>query len=135
MAAGGYGKQIKGATDPLAWIAASPRVIEDYKADPQCGFMFTVGGYAAVMAATYFAASRECVEAYPKDLPLLFVAGKGDPVGEFGKGVRAAAELAESAGVRNVTTIIYEGMRHEIINEDERAQPMGDILTWIEQQL
>ena len=135
MAAGGYGKKIKGATDPLAWIAASPRVIEDYKADPQCGFMFTVGGYAAVMAATNFAASRECVEAYPKDLPLLFVAGKGDPVGEFGKGVRAAAELAESAGVRNVTTIIYEGMRHEILNEDERAQPMGDILTWIEQQL
>ena len=135
MAAGGYGKKVKGATDPLAWIAESPRVIADYKADPQCGFMFTVGGYAAVMAATAFAASRECVEAYPQNLPLLFVAGKGDPVGEFGKGVSAAAQLAESAGVRNVTTIIYEGMRHEILNEDERAQPMGDILWWIEQQL
>lgn len=135
MAAGGYGKKIEGATSPLDWIACNPEAIASYKADPECGFMFTVGGYTALMSATAFCATRECVNAYPKDLPLLFVAGSGDPVGEFGKGVRAAAQLAESAGVRNVTTIIYEGMRHEILNEVERAQPMGDIATWIEQQL
>ena len=53
----------------------------------------------------------------------------------FEQRLEIAQALAEIAGVRNVTTIIYEGMRHEILNEDERAQPMGDILTWIEQQL
>ena len=50
----------------------------------------------------------------PHDVPLLFVSGAEDPVGDNGRGVRAAAELARRAGQRHVDVRIYEGMRHEM---------------------
>ena len=43
----------------------------------------------------------------PKDLPLLFLSGDADPVGEQGKGVRRAIQSLKDAGVQNIESIFY----------------------------
>ena len=132
MGAGGYGKQIKDARTQLDWLSTDERVVDAYIADPLCGFMFTVGGYATLLDLTAEVVTLECASKVPKDLPCLFVAGDGDPVGDFGKGVRAAAQLLRDAGVQHVDDKIYEGMRHEIHNEFGREQVFDDVATWLE---
>lgn len=67
--------------------------------------------------------------------PLLYVSGDGDPVGNMGRGVRRAAKLAEQAGSTDVTCVIYEGMRHEILNEKDHARIFGDVWGWLDQRL
>ena len=52
-------------------------------------------------------------------------------MGACGKGVQAAADLLRHAGVSDVEVKLYEGMRHEILNEPEHAQVYGDVLDWI----
>ena len=77
--------------------------------------------------------SPSCAAKVPKGLPVLFVAGAEDPVGACGKGVRAAANLLRRAGVQDVEVKLYEGMRHEILNEPGRAQVYTEVVGWIEE--
>jgi len=74
----------------------------------------------------------ECAARVPKTLPVFLVAGDGDPVGDMGKGVEAAAQLLRDAGVEAVDCKIYEGMRHEIHNEIGKDRVYDDLATWIE---
>ena len=132
MGAGAYGKKIENARTDLDWLSTDPKVVDDYIADDKCGFMFTVGGYATLLDLTAEVVTPECAERVPKDLPVLFVAGDGDPVGDMGAGVHAAVQLLRSAGVRRVDERIYEGVRHEIHNEPIREQVFDDIASWVE---
>ena len=132
MGAGAYGKKIKNARTDLDWLSTDESVVDAYIADDKCGFMFTVGGYATLLDLTAEVVTPECAESVSKDLPILLVAGDGDPVGDMGEGVRAAAQLLSDAGVKTVDCKIYEGMRHEIHNEVGKDQVYDDIASWIE---
>ena len=132
LGAGAYGKRISNARTPFDWLSTDPAVVDAYLSDERCGFMFTVGGYAALTDLTGEIADPACVARVPYDIPLLFVAGAEDPVGANGKCVHAAAQALRRAGVERVDEILYPGMRHEILNEPGRAQVMSDILSWLE---
>ena len=69
----------------------------------------------------------------PADLALLFIAGALDPVGDMGKGVERAVEQYRRAGVETVDLKLYEGMRHEILNEPGRAEVYADVADWIDE--
>lgn len=135
MGAGAYGKKIENARTPLDWLSTDPEVVDAYIADDKCGFMFTVGGYATLLDLTAEVVTPECAERVPKNLPIFLVAGDGDPVGDMGEGVKAAAELLRGAGVQTVDCKIYSGMRHEIHNEKGKEQVYDDIATWIEEHV
>lgn len=133
MGVGAYAKQIEGARTPHDWICTDPAVVDAYAEDELCGAMFSVGGYATLTDLTGEVATARCAAKVPKDMPLLFVAGAEDPVGACGKGVESAAELMRRAGVRDVEMKLYDGMRHEILNEPGRAQVYTDVVDWIEE--
>ena len=132
MGAGAYGKQIENARTDLDWLSTDDAVVDAYIADELCGFMFTVGGYATLLDLTAEVVTPECAAKVPKALPILLVAGDGDPVGDMGEGVKAAAQLLRDAGVKQVDEIIYPGMRHEIHNEIGHEQVYDDVASWVE---
>ena len=134
MGVGGYARAVPGPTG-CEWLSHNEKNVATYVADPRCGFMFSAGGYAAVTKLTARACSLAWARRAPHDVPLLFVSGAEDPVGDNGRGVRAAAELARQAGQRHVDMRIYEGMRHEIFNEDDGGRVMADVLSWVEERL
>ena len=133
MGAGAYGKQIENARTPLDWLSTDKKVVDAYISDDLCGFMFTVGGYATLLDLTAEVVTPECAAKVPKGLPIFLIAGDGDPVGDMGKGVLAAAKLLRDAGVKRVREKIYAGMRHEIHNEIGHEQVYDDIASWIEE--
>lgn len=135
LGAGAFAKQIPHACTPFDWISTDPAVVDAYAADPQCGFMFSVGGYATLTDLTAEVVTRACAARVPKALPVLLIAGAEDPVGACGKGVRAAAAQLRRAGVRRVDVRLYPGMRHEILNEPGRARVYAETLEWMEDRL
>ena len=134
MGVGAYARAVPGPSG-CEWLSHNEKNVATYVADPRCGFMFSAGGYAAVTKLTARACSLAWARRAPHDVPLLFVSGAEDPVGDNGRGVRAAAELARRAGQRHVDVRIYEGMRHEIFNEDDGGRVMADVLSWVEERL
>ena len=67
----------------------------------------------------------------PHGLPVFLLCGSDDPVGSYGKTVRALADLYASNGLSDVALKIYEGGRHEMLNETNRDEVTADILDWI----
>lgn len=70
-----------------------------------------------------------------KDLPVLLVSGAEDPVGDYGKGVEQAYKLYQDAGIEDLQMKLYEGDRHEILNELDREQVYQDLLDWFEARI
>lgn len=134
MADGAYSKAVKNPRTDFDWLSTDPAQVDAYINDSECGQMFTVGGYATLTALTGEVVRAESASKVPKVLPLLFIAGGEDPVGDCGRGVRKAAEEYRNAGVQSVETKIYAGMRHEILNEPGRARVMADVEAWLAKQ-
>lgn len=135
LTVGRYARAVKGALTPLDWLSHNRANIEAYQADDLCGFAFSSGANAALTELICRISDSRSCEGIRKDLPLLFIAGDGDPVGDMGRGVLRAQAMAREAGVRDVTCRIYSNMRHEILNEDGRDEVTDDIVKWIEERL
>lgn len=132
LAVGAYGRAIRDARTPFDWLSTDSAVVDAYIADPLCGREFTVGGYAAVTELAVAAQDRALANRIPRTLPMLFIAGEGDPVGDFGSGVQRAVEQYRALGMERVQETVYPGMRHEILNEPHRGRVVADILAWLQ---
>ena len=132
LGVGAYSKAIEGARTESDWICTDSDVVDAYREDPLCGQAFTVGAYHTLSTLVSHATDARLAERIPKSLPLLFIAGDADPVGECGAGVLRAVEQYRSAGMERVDEVLYEGMRHEILNEPGRADVYADVIAWLE---
>lgn len=135
LSIGAYSKAIENPRTPLDWLSYDEANVDAYIADEGCGFAFSAGGNATLTALTREVCSPKCCARVPHGLPLLFIAGDGDPVGDMGKGVRMAAQMARDAGSTDVTCTIYEHMRHEILNETDHQRVYDDVLSWMEERI
>lgn len=132
MADGAFSRALENPDTPFDWISADKENVRTYMEDDLNGFPFTLGGYAALTKLTLLAADLELAKSIPSTLPLLFIAGAKDPVGDNGAGVKTAAALMEEAGLEDVEVILYDDMRHEILNESEAHVVFDDVLAWLE---
>ena len=116
LVTGSFNKKFKPSVTRADWITSDKEHLDAYVTDPLCSFMFTVNAYYSMMAGMLGMQKKENISMIPKSLPVLFVSGAEDPVGNFGKGVRKVCEIYKSAGLRDVSLKLYEGDRHEILN-------------------
>ena len=66
-----------------------------------------------------------------KNKPIFIIAGKDDPVGNMGRSVKNLFELYMQLGIEEVKMKLYEGCRHEILNEPIKEKVYEDILSFI----
>lgn len=114
-----------------SWLSKNVENVKEYYADPRCTFLFTVNGYRGLMEAVLFDNQKENVAKVPKELPLFFVSGQDDPVGDLGEGVKKAYDLYKNAGLTDITYKLYENDRHEILNEPDHEIVYADIAAWL----
>ena len=132
---GVYNKKFKPARTRADWITSDNEILDVYVSDPLCSFMATVNVYYNIFSGMIGIQRKESVYMIPKGLPVLFLSGADDPVGEFGKGVRKIYEKYRAAGIKDVTLRLYTGDRHELLNETDRAQVYEDLLNWLEKYI
>lgn len=128
---GGYNRSFRDDPDGATWLSANVENCRNYAADPLCNFQFTVNGYYQMFKGMKVLTKKESVGKIPKKLPVLFVAGTDDPVGNFGKSVRMVYGKYRAAGMQDVKIRLYKGDRHEILNEADRQQVYGDLYRWM----
>lgn len=132
LAFGTYNQRFEPKRTNHDWLSVREDNVDRYEADPLCGFTFTLNGFATLLRLAENAGKEETVAAVPKDLPVLFLAGMEDPVGEYGAAVKAVYERFLQQGIRNTALKLYEGDRHEILNEADRHQVYDDIAQFLE---
>ena len=132
---GAYNKRIQSPKTPYDWLSGNEDNVRKYIKDPLCGFVFTVNGFQTLFKLIYNLHDKEKLQKMPMNLPIFFVSGADDPVGDYGKGVEQVYRSFKEIGMNNVQMKLYPGDRHEILNETDREDVYGDIYRWILQRL
>jgi len=120
----------KTSENASSWCTTDSSLWEVHKDDPRYNFQFTYGAYRDLMTLILRLVDEEDFDRIPKDLPVLFMSGGSDPVGQKGNGVRKAAEILERYGLRP-DTIIYEGEMHCFLDGKPGEKSRPDILDWL----
>lgn len=131
LAFGSYNKKFKAENESAAWLSVNAENIAKYHKDELCGFSFTDNGYYILFSVIKAACAKKIIAAVPKNLPVYFVSGKDDPVGDYGKGVIKAYRAFKKAGVQSVDITLYENARHEILNDNCKDKVRADILQFL----
>lgn len=130
---GGYLKRISNPVTDSDWISSDPSVVEKYKNDPMCTFIFTLSGFRNLIHVLKFVSAPSWARQVNPELPVYLVSGAEDPVGNYGKGPQLVAKRLQKAGVKDVTLKLYPDYRHEPLNEVGREKVYADVLNWLEQ--
>ena len=99
------------------WISSDAANNAAYRADPFSGFTCSNKFYADFFKGLKSLYTKKYQAGLKKDLPVLIVSGAQDPVGNMGKGVKKLYNFYKKAGMTNVQMTLFEGCRHEFINE------------------
>lgn len=123
---GKYNDRIKKVKTGYEWLSRDEAMVKKYARDPYCNFLFTVNGWQNVAAMMWYVSDERWYESFPKKTPTLLMSGLEDPVGSYGKGVRTVFRRLLDKGCA-VKMRLYEGDRHELINEINRDKVYEDI--------
>lgn len=130
IAFGAYNKKTEKRT-PCDWASRDEQEVDKFIADPLCGYMYTVSGMKALFLTVREISKDGWYAALPQNLPVLLISGAMDPIGNYGRGVREVYRRLKETGHRNVQMKLYDGARHEILNETNRKEVYADILNFL----
>ncbi len=128
-----FGGEDKSNPDPVErykWLNTQRAPLETYCADPLCAYRFTVSGMGDLVRLTVKVNKRSWFGSLPAGMPVLLVAGKDDPVGDYGKGIIRVRDRLRRHGAP-VEMHLYDGARHEILFDTCYPDVLGDISAFL----
>lgn len=134
LAFGGFNKSFEPGETGKEWLSSNIENVVQYTKDPLCGFVFTVSAYRQMFRGMR-TLTEKGIRRIPKLLPILFVSGSEDPVGDFGVGVWKVYEQFLKEEFYDVSVKLYPGYRHEVLHENNQVQIFQDIAKWMEKRL
>ncbi|HEY9575192.1 MAG TPA: alpha/beta hydrolase [Lachnospiraceae bacterium] len=132
MAFAGYLSRIKNPKTANDWLTKDEKIVEAYNKDAYCNYTFTMNGYQTLLEVLDSIQKRKNIAKIRKDLPIYFIAGKEDPVGNYGLGVKKVYESYKKAGIKDIDLKLYANDRHELTNELDKETVFADIVKWME---
>lgn len=129
---GSSNARIKNRRTEFDWLSRDAGEVDFYVNDPLCGIPATNGFLYDIYSGLSWIHKKKHIAMIPKDLPVLIAAGTADPVGSYGKTVKGLYRCYRKAGMNNVSLMLYEDARHELLNEINRDDIMKDILKFIQ---
>ncbi|MCH9693503.1 MAG: alpha/beta hydrolase [Gammaproteobacteria bacterium] len=131
MGFGDFNKPFEPARTELDWLSRDESEVDKYIDDPLCGGPYSCGLWLDLMGGLQTIASDNALHFVPAELPILFTGGSLDPVGGD-KGIASLAMHYAQTGHSRITVKVYDGGRHEMLNETNRDEFSRDLLDWIE---
>lgn len=116
------------ARTPFDWLSRDAAEVDRYLADPMCGddnpltYGYLIDLFDVVAPARDQLASISC--------PVLVIAGDQDPAAAMGAHATGLADALRADGVA-VDLVLYEGARHELLNETNRDEVTAGIIDWL----
>ena len=135
LAFGSYNKIYDNPKTEYDWLSRDEANVQKYIDDPLCGFIPSCSLFRDMMTGVKFITNKKNLTAMNKDMPVYFMSGDMDPVGECGKGVQKAYNNFLEAGMKDVSIKLYPGGRHEMLNEINKDEVYTDILAWLDSKV
>ena len=132
IAFGSYNKRFGGniPEDPKLWLTNDENIRKKYYADPYCMFNFSVSAMGDLIRLIKYTNSDKWYKNISETLPMLLLSGADDPVGNYGKGIKIV-ETRLRKYEKKVDSKLYQGARHEILNDFTYEEVCSDILKFL----
>ncbi len=121
---------------PNDWICSDRKVVEEFNADPLCNFRYTLNGYEGLLYLLRETYSKGGWSVTNPGLPVRFISGRDDPCMISEKKFFKAVKHLEKLGYESISHRIFDGMRHEVLNEKDKLTVWKDIaktlFSWVD---
>lgn len=111
------------------WLSRDEAQVDAYNVDENCGFPFTSNAMYDFFTGVAEISNEKWAARVPKK-PIYVYSGSMDPVGGMGKGVKQVYGWLKKTG-HEAELKLYEGGRHEMLNEINRDEVYRDVLSFI----
>ena len=130
LSVGSFNKKIKNPKTKVDWLSVNEDNVEEYINDPYSGHKFLTSSFIDLFQLMV---NMNKVSNYKnvKSIPLLLLRGMEDPCTGGDKGSFNSIKTMSKAGLRNITELKYDNMRHEILNEKDKDLVIKDILNFL----
>lgn len=128
---GNFNNKIPNAQTSFDWLSTDEEQVQKYIQDEKCGFIATTQFFVDLTDGLLMLGKVGENARIRPSLPILLVSGSEDPVGDAGKGVIQVGQQLQEAGLDHVKVYLFEGMRHEILNERNKQYPYKIIVRWL----
>lgn len=119
-----------------SWRCSDPDAVESFNSDPLCNFKITMNGYEEMLKLIKNADSPKNWEISNPSLPIRLISGKDDPCMISEKKFFKYIAKLEKIGYESISHRIFEGMRHDLLNEKNSINVWKDIakslFSWID---
>lgn len=130
MSFGDFNKRFAPNRSEFDWLSRDADEVDRYIADPACGAISSAKLWHDLTGGLLEITTSGAIASVPLALPILIFGGQVDPVGGARGLTRLASEYRQT-GHSDVTLRVYEGGRHEMLNETNRDEVSRDVLEWI----
>lgn len=111
---GTYNQKFKPNRTAADWLCSDEAELDRYLADPLVRKDISAGLFYELLGSM-----KRTGKACPYgSMPILLISGQKDPVGDFGKGVKAIYHRMKKTGMENVTLRLFADARHDIFHEE-----------------
>src|SRR5699024_9938517 len=133
LAFSGFDRQVEG-TAKNRWISKKYENVVKFNQDPLSGYLVSVNTFKALNNASIAVNSVEIIKKYNNDTKFLLISGKDDPFSHQGKDIEKLDATLKAYGY-NTKSVLYEGYRHEILNENIKNDVYRTILDWMDKSI
>lgn len=127
---GNFNKSIEDRKTSFDWLSRDHEKVQEYIDDPYCGNIHSAGFFHDFSENLIRILYEPEYENKNKNLAIFILSGDKDPVGDYGKGVVKTERYYADEGFKT-TLKLYEGGRHEMLNETNREEVYLDVLNWL----
>ena len=117
------------------WLCSDNEGLDEYIADQMRGGNLSAGLFREMLSGMKFTSEIKNLKKMNLNIPILFISGDEDPVGEKGKGVIKAYHKFQDIGMKDVEIKLYPKLRHDILHEKCKKEIYEYVYNWIEKKL
>lgn len=115
---GAYNQKFKPNRTEADWLCSDQKQLDLYLSDPLCRKTISAGLFWQMLDAMKRTGKKDAYQHWNKDMPILLMSGREDPVGNFGNGVRTLRKHMKKARFSLVTMKLIPDARHDVLHEE-----------------
>ena len=125
MSFGAYNKPFEEQGQDFAWLSRDKEQVDKYEKDPNCGYALSIGFYQSFFKGVLKMYGKDALN-INKKVPIFIAVGGNDPVSNQAKLADKLLKFYLDLGL-NAELKVYDGARHEILNEINNDEVYNDI--------
>ncbi len=113
------------------WFSSNTQEMKRFASDPLCNFSLSTSAVFDLLKLKEKANSNQWYSSVDRRIKFLILSGSEDKFGSSGLGSSEVEDKLKKSGCLNVQSVVYEGVRNQILKDNKKIEVFSDIVTFL----